>query len=305
MLGHTRRTIAELSDVLSIVTVACLQDNFAYLVFNKATKKALCVDPGESAPCVAAVEELQLDLRDILCTHHHADHCGGVLELRKAVPSVRDVYGFDDRISGLTRKLVDNEMVSLLDRINIRTMHTPCHTTGSVCYHVTTEKTETSDPKGEDVGAVFTGDTLFIGGAGKFFEGTANEMYHSFFDKIFKLPPDTLVFAGHEYTESNLAFALSVEPDNGHLLEEMARVRARRELKLPSGPVALSTQLHTNLFVRCREKALAKKLGERRALGCVLLTRVSPAGLLEWAETEAMYKQVLAHIRESKNNFKK
>lgn len=135
--------------------------------------------------------------------------------------------------------------------------------------------------------ALFSGDALFSAGCGRFFEGEASAAYDSLVGRLRdSLPPDTLLFSGHEYAEANLAFALSLEPTNGHLLEHVAWVRERRRQRLPAAPTTLATERRVNVFLRCDERGLAKRLG-----------------FLEWSPSVAAYVRTLAELRRLKNEF--
>lgn len=122
-----------------------------------------------------------------------SDHAGGNVELTKRFPGLR-VYGFDERIPSLTNKVIDEEIIHI-DDLDVKVIHTPCHTSGSVCFAVMNDDRHM---------AVFTGDTLFLGGCGRFFEGSAKEMVESLHVKLGQLPPEISIFPGHEYTLSNL-----------------------------------------------------------------------------------------------------
>jgi hydroxyacylglutathione hydrolase len=140
--------------------------------------------------------------------------------------------------------------------LDVRTLMVPCHTRFHCAFLVRDSRAVQGDDE-----AIFVGDTLFVGGCGRFFEGTAQDMYSAMFDTLFTLPANTLMFCGHEYAEANLKFALELEPDNGRVSEMAARVAARRNQKLPAVPQLLHSELVHNPFARCRERAIAKRLG--------------------------------------------
>ena len=222
----------------------CLSDNFGYLIHDPATKATASIDAPEAAPIIAALEREGWTLTDILITHHHHDHVGGVAELVAAHPGVEVVAHTHDctRVPNVTRTVDEGARVALPGtQLVARIVHNPGHTLGAISYVL------------EDT--VFTGDTLFAAGCGRLFEGDAAMMFASL-AKLAALPPATRVFFGHEYTRKNLAFAVTVEPDN-------TAVTARLDhLREPSTPSTIGDELATNVFVRATSVA---ELAERRA----------------------------------------
>lgn len=168
-----------------------------------------------------------MQLKSVITTHHHWDHAGGNGKLvSKATASGLSlkVYGGDDRIDALTNK-VGQDDTFLLGSLTVRCLFTPCHTTGHICYYI-------DAPSGER--AVFTGDTLFLGGCGRFFEGTADQMHEALVIKLSQLPDDTKVYCGHEYTLQNLAFGQHVEPNNTDVANKIEWSRKQRDQNLPT-----------------------------------------------------------------------
>jgi len=224
---------------MSITPVPCLSDNYAYLVTCDRTKKTAIVDPSEAAPVLAACEKADA----IWNTHHHWDHVGGNEELARAL-GIREICGHASdrgRIAGQTRFLEEGDRLELGD-LRVRILHIPGHTTGAIAYVV-----DGPEP------AVFTGDTLFVAGCGRLFEGTPEMMFASL-AKLAALPDDTRVYCGHEYTKKNLAFAAHVEPAN----EDVAR--AARETKVPSVPSTIAAEKRINPFVRAKTVAELARL---------------------------------------------
>jgi hydroxyacylglutathione hydrolase len=254
-MGHSRRTETQLSSKLNVVTVPVLKDNYAYVVYESESKRAAAIDVGDAAPVAATIADMKLHLDTILCTHHHSDHIGGVPALREAHPKAR-VLASDERVPNCDEIVGHNHTMHIGEQLLVRTLMVPCHTRLHCAFHVR----DASAVAGDDE-AVFVGDTLFVGGCGRFFEGTAQDMYSAMFDTLFALPANTLLFCGHEYAEANLKFALGLEPDNGRVSEMAARVAARRNQKLPAVPQLLHNELLHNPFARCRERAIAKRLG--------------------------------------------
>jgi hydroxyacylglutathione hydrolase len=218
---------------MSVTPIPCLTDNYAYLVTCDETKRSAIVDPSEAAPVLAAASGARVDA--IWNTHHHWDHVGGNEELVKKL-GVGEVCGHASdrgRIAGQTRFLEEGDRFEL-GRLRVRILHIPGHTTGAVAYVV----------EGDGVApAVFTGDTLFVAGCGRLFEGTSEMMFASL-AKLAALPDETRVYCGHEYTKKNLAFAAHVEPDNADV------ARAARDLRVPSVPSTIAAEKRINPFVR-------------------------------------------------------
>lgn len=227
---------------MKIVHIPCLADNYSYLIVDESTKEAAAVDPVEPEKVLSAAAELGVDLKLVITTHHHWDHAGGNNRMKELVPNIKVYGGSVDNVEGCTDKLKNGDKLSFGGGVTILSLHTPCHTKGHISYYVTDKEEE--DP------AVFTGDTLFVGGCGKFFEGTAEQMYQSLCVTLGSLPKSTRVYCGHEYTEKNLHFALTVEPNNVKLKEKLLRVEHQRHANLPSIPSSIGEELETNPFMR-------------------------------------------------------
>lgn len=239
------------------VPVPCLSDNYAYLLIAPGTNECMVVDPSEGAPVLAALAQQKtrdgkpLKVTAILCTHHHPDHVGGVPAL-KAELSIPAVYGFESdrgRIPEQTHFLKDGESFAFAN-MTITAMHIPGHTTGAVAYVV---REGAADP------IVFTGDTLFVGGCGRVFEGTP-DMMHASLQKVAALPRETRVYCGHEYTEANYRFAATLEPTNLRLTQARARAAEATRAKKPTVPSTIEEELATNPFLRVDSDELKKAL---------------------------------------------
>jgi hydroxyacylglutathione hydrolase len=239
---------------MRVLPVPCLRDNYAYLLAGEGAKTALVVDPSEAGPVLAALEQHGLELVGILNTHHHHDHVGGNEELVRAT-GVAEVCGHASdrgRIPGQTRFLEHGATLELAG-LRFRILHVPGHTRGAVSY--------VADAPGG--GAVFTGDTMFAGGCGRLFEGTAAEMYESLNVKLGALPDETRVYCGHEYTANNLRFAAALEPDNAAVAAKAARVSALRARGEPTVPSTIGEERATNPFMRCAVPAVARAVAAR------------------------------------------
>lgn len=228
---------------MKILPIPCLKDNYAYLLICEQSKQAAVIDPSEAAPVLQALSHLSVSLCAILNTHHHWDHTGGNADLLAHFPEL-EVYGHaldQGRIPGQTRFLQGGDCFCL-GALELRVLHNPGHTRGAISYRVGS--------------ALFTGDTLFGGGCGRLFEGTAAEMYHSLQAVIGAEEPETLIYCGHEYTLRNLEFATWVEPHSLAVQQRLQQVQQLRQQGLPSVPSTLALELATNPFLRCQEPSV-------------------------------------------------
>ena len=223
--------------MFKISLIPAFKDNYIWLLTHG--NRAFVVDPGDAAPVLARLETDGLRLEGILITHHHADHQGGVAELKARYP-VEVFAPAGESITGVTRPLSGGESIDVLGQ-SVVVMTVPGHTLGHLAYHAT--------------GALFCGDTLFGAGCGRLFEGTPAQMSASL-DSIANLPDDTRIYCAHEYTEANLRFALAVEPENSALQQRVVEVAALRAVGLPSVPSTLAEEKATNPFLRCAEPAV-------------------------------------------------
>ncbi|XP_034045491.1 hydroxyacylglutathione hydrolase, mitochondrial-like isoform X2 [Thalassophryne amazonica] len=232
---------------MNIELLPALSDNYMYLLIDLDSNEAAIVDPAEPAKVVDAVRKRGVKLTTVLTTHHHWDHAGGNAKLLHFVPGLK-VYGGDDRVDCLTDK-VSHSSTFKVGSLNVKCLFTPCHTTGHICYYVTKE--DSAEPP-----AVFTGDTLFMAGCGKFFEGTAEQMYKALIKILGQLPPETHVYCGHEYTVSNLKFARHVEPDSDVIRKKLAWAKEKVSNGEPTIPSTLADEFTFNPFMRVREKSV-------------------------------------------------
>ena len=230
---------------LQVTAIPAFDDNYLWLIHDQ--EYAAIVDPGDATAVEAALATHQLKLAAILLTHHHADHAGGVPALLRHwnVP----VYGpASERIAGISHALREGDVVTLTSpALRLSVLDVPGHTAGHIAYVAVDEPW------------LFCGDTLFAGGCGRLFEGTAEQMTHSL-KKIAALPDNTKVYCAHEYTVSNLRFAVAAEPDNQRTAERLAAAQALRARGIATVPSMLGEEKLTNPFLRYREKSIADLL---------------------------------------------
>jgi len=215
--------------------IPAFKDNYIWALRDAERRWLVVVDPGDAQPVLEVIRTQGLRLAAILITHHHWDHTNGIKDLTAAYPV--PVYApAAEAVAGTTHPTAEGTEIPLPELgITLTTLEIPGHTRGHVAYY------------GE--GMLFCGDTLFAGGCGRLFEGTAEQMHRSL-SRLAALPPNTQIYCGHEYTEANLRFATRVEPDNADLRARLAAVeaqRARNEITLPS---TIATELATNPFLR-------------------------------------------------------
>jgi len=235
---------------MKVIPVPQLSDNYAYLIIDEATRAAAVVDCAEAPAVVEAARVAGAELVAILPTHHHFDHVGGNEDLLRHGPL--EVYAFTgqrDRIPGCTREVGEGEAIRV-GNLEARTIFIPAHTTGHIAYYFPAEE------------AVFTGDTLFAGGCGRLFEGDAAMMLASL-SKLMQLPDTTRVYFGHEYTEKNLRFALTLEPNNEALRSKHAWAVAQSERNEPTTPTTIASEKATNPFLRWTSPELRSTLQQR------------------------------------------
>ncbi|XP_048817482.1 hydroxyacylglutathione hydrolase-like protein isoform X3 [Lagopus muta] len=226
---------------MKVKVISVLEDNYMYLVIEESTRDAVAVDAAVPKRLLEIVRKEDVVLRAVLSTHHHWDHARGNEELVRLCPGLR-VYGADERIGALTHRVAPDEELTF-GAIRVRCLFTPCHTSGHMCYFMW----EDGSP---DAPALFSGDTLFVGGCGRFLEGTAEQMYANFTQVLGNLPKETKVFCGHECTVRNLKFALKVEPENEAVKKKLAWARQRDDEDLPTVPSTLQEEFLYNPFLR-------------------------------------------------------
>ncbi len=253
---------------MRVIPIPCSFDNYSYLLVCEVTGEAAVIDPTEAYPVNCQIEDIDVNLTSVLCTHHHNDHVGAIGELLETSPQLKVYCHHSDRerIPLANTYIEDGDTISV-GKLEGRSLHTPGHTLGSICYHF--EET------------LFTGDTLFGSGCGRLFEGTAEQMYVSLTTRIAVLPAETKLFFGHEYTLKNLEFSLSVEPQNSSAAQ---RLKILQEEGGITTPTTLKAENETNPFLRCSSKNICNNL---------VLRGMDVKGELE----------VFAALRELRNSF--
>mmetsp|Transcript_33255 Transcript_33255/g.105281 ORF Transcript_33255/g.105281 Transcript_33255/m.105281 type:complete len:255 (-) Transcript_33255:111-875(-) len=231
---------------MRVVVVPVLSDNYAYLLIDDTSKTAATVDPAEAHLVLAAADELGVRIEAVLTTHHHYDHAGGNKEMAKKVPGLSVYGGSLDNVSACTHPLNHDDTFAV-GSIQVRALHTPGHTRGSISYYCT---------DGEQEGVVFTGDTMFVGGCGRIFEGTPQDLYHSLVDVLGKLPETTQVYVGHDYTIRNLEFATYVEKDNKTLQQMLQWAQEQKVQRKFTVPSTLQNEWLINPFMRSGNDAM-------------------------------------------------
>ncbi|WP_077731201.1 hydroxyacylglutathione hydrolase [Methylocaldum sp. 14B] len=238
--------------MLEILQIPVLKDNYVYLIHDSQTGETAAVDPAEADPVLEALAAYGWTLTHVLNTHHHGDHVGGNLALKRRtgcriVGSERDlkrIPGIDIAVGETTVLKVGSSEARVLD--------VPGHTRAHIAFWFA----------GAD--ALFCGDTLFALGCGRLFEGTLEEMWRSL-SKLRALPPETRVYCAHEYTQANGRFALTVEPGNVALQQRMAQVDDLRRQNKPTVPSTLKEELATNPFLRPESEEIRSNLGMMNA----------------------------------------
>ncbi|KAJ6618341.1 hydroxyacylglutathione hydrolase [Mycena sp. CBHHK59/15] len=257
---------------MKVVPVPVRDDNYAYLLIDDATKSAAAVDPYDVDKVTAAADSLGVQIVAGITTHHHFDHSGGNKVFASTYPDAV-IYAGSAQAPAATKLVKDKDEFTVGANIRIKCLATPCHTQDSISYHVT-DASDTERP-----GGVFTGDTLFIAGCGRFFEGSGAEM-HRALSYLGTLPDETFVYGGHEYTAGNLAFGKSVDPEN----PAMARLgEIVKNNKITTGLTTIGDEKAWNVFMR---------LGDAAVRGATHATADTPDSA------------VIDSLREQKNKFR-
>ena len=231
-----------------ICLFTCLSDNFGALIHDPASGATAAIDAPEAGPIIAALEREGWTLTDILVTHHHADHVGGIAEL-KAKTNCRVVAPHDAKakIEQVDVRVREGDTVKVGGLV-ARVLETPGHTLDHISYVF------------DEAEVVFAADTLFSIGCGRVFEGTYPMMWESLL-KLRALPDSYRLYCGHEYTASNVKFALGIEPHNAALQARAEQVKRQREANQPTVPTMLGDEKRANVFLRADDEAVAAAVG--------------------------------------------
>jgi len=233
--------------MLEIVPVPVLRDNYVWLMHDGASGETVAVDPSVAEPVLEAAAARGWTISQVWNTHWHPDHTGGNDAIRRATGCTITGPAEAEKVSKIDRIVAGGDRARI-GSVEAELIDIPAHTAGHVCFHL----------PGADV--AFTGDTLFAMGCGRLFEGTAQNMFDAM-QRLATLPPETLIYCGHEYTLANGKFALTVEPENAILVQRVEDVAAIRERGEPTVPTTIALERATNPFMRA---ASAEELAERR-----------------------------------------
>ena len=234
--------------MLRIHRIHAFSDNYIWVIADD--KNAWVVDPGDASPVIEFLEAHQLSLSGILLTHWHGDHQGGVEDLCTRYPELQ-IIGSKKALKGPSRPVVEGDMVEVLGAL-FRAIEVPGHTLDHVAFFSDSDLFETP--------VAFTGDTLFVAGCGRLFEGTAENMFESL-QKLDKLPGNTAIYCAHEYTLANLKYATIAEPENVEIQKRLVKVEELRSKQYATVPTTLVMERLTNPFLRAKD---ASELAARR-----------------------------------------
>ena len=232
---------------MKIKIIPCLQDNYSYLIIDKKNDIACVIDPSEADPIIKYLDNHKIKLKFILNTHHHYDHVGGNKKLKeKYGASIVGYKGDKERIPGIDI-LVNDQEAWMHENFEAKVIHVPGHTLGHICFYFYKEH------------SIFTGDTLFSLGCGKIFEGTYSQMFDSLM-KLKKLPQNTKIFCGHEYTKQNSNFCITHDKNNENLKAKINDIEVKIKSGLPTIPSTIKDELECNIFLRSNNIETFSKL---------------------------------------------
>ncbi len=221
---------------MTVHIVPTLKDNYTYII--EQYENLIIIDCGDAGPVIEFLKQNKLTPSHLLCTHHHGDHIDGLPDLKIGYPDMKiyapekDLY----RIPHAGHALTANQKI-VIGGMQVECIETPGHTKNHLCFYIPSLK------------SLFTGDALFSLGCGRLFEGTPEDLFHSM-QKIKSLPDDTMLYCGHEYTQTNCRFSLSVEPENACLITKMKQIEELRSAGKATLPVSLAEEKSNNLFLR-------------------------------------------------------
>lgn len=237
---------------LMIDQFICRQDNFGVILHDPVSGETASIDAPEEDVILSHLQQGSWNLTHLLITHHHHDHVKGIPSLSQAFkPRVIGPAAEAGKIDGLSETLNDGDTFEFAGR-TVEVISTPGHTSGHICFHIPDEQ------------LLFAGDTLFALGCGRLFEGSPEDMLNSL-TRLAVLPDETRVYCGHEYTRSNAAFAITVDPGNGALTERRAEIENLLEKGLATLPTTIGIEKRTNPFLRAGDPGIRKALGMENA----------------------------------------
>lgn len=258
--------------MLTFTALPAFNDNYIWLIQDAQHKLCAAVDPGDAQPVLSwLAEHPDWQLSDIIITHHHHDHVGGVSALKQATQA-RVVGPANETIPCLDLPVDEGATIELLGH-TVQVFAVPGHTLGHVVYFC---------PETDETPWLLSGDTLFAGGCGRIFEGTAQQM-HTSLSRLADLPDNTRVYCTHEYTLSNLLFAQAVEPNNADLKQRITHVRQLRDKQLITLPSTIDLEKRTNPFLRCEQPEVIKAAEQKS--GVVLRGNAVFSTLRSWKDT--------------------
>ena len=232
---------------MKIEIIPCLQDNYSYLIIDENNKNACVIDPSEAKPIIDYLNKHHIQLNYILNTHHHYDHVGGNKELKNKYNAKIIGYVGDTKRIPFIDIALEDQSIWIENDFEARVIHVPGHTLGHICFYFYKHEN------------LFTGDTLFSLGCGKIFEGTYEQMFSSI-NKIKKLPPNTKIYCGHEYTKKNSDFCISLDSKNNKLISKIKEINSKISNKLPTIPSTLKDETECNIFLRCEDISIKSSL---------------------------------------------
>ena len=232
---------------MKIEIIKCLKDNYSYLLIDESNQNACVIDPSETIPIMNFINNNNIKLKFILNTHHHYDHVGGNKDLKEKYGA--KIVGFEgdrDRIPKIDILVKDNQNWKE-DNFEAKIYHIPGHTSGHIAFHFFKEK------------KIFTGDTLFSLGCGRIFEGTYEQMFNSL-NKMKKLPQETEIYFGHEYTLQNSKFCVLQDSNNLNLKNKIKQIQEKLKIGLPTVPSTLKDEIECNIFLKAKNIESFSKL---------------------------------------------
>ena len=246
---------------MNIEIIPCLDDNYSYLLHDQISNTVAIIDPSDFLACDKIINKNYKKLDFILNTHHHYDHVGGNVDLKKKYNST--VLGFENdknRIPAIDRILKDNQEFKI-GTLNFTTIFIPGHTRGHVAFYFKKER------------VVFSGDTLFSLGCGRVFEGTYKQMFQSL-NKLKNLPGETKVYCGHEYTFKNLEFCLKFNPNNDFLKKKKDDIKLSLKNKKPTIPSTIADEIKANIFFRVNDPDVKKAINLENSPDIEIFTKL-------------------------------